>query len=160
MLGTLPAVERLRVGFAVLPERLNAEQAAHGALGLAHHLVGLPGPSERVGGGLAGLVGADLAVPGAEGRTDGGGGQFELGGAVGLEGRDLGDGGFVAALLFVFCGWGWEGAAEFSGEVDEGAVEKGVGGWGGRVHGGGYSVSLGDFSRVSAVFWVGGFGAI
>ena len=115
MLGALSAVERVRVGFAFLPERLYAEQGAHGALGLAHHLVGLAGPPKSVGRGLAGFVGADLAVLGAEGRTNGGGGKFELGGAVGLERGDLGDGGFVAALPVVLGGRRWEGAAETRG---------------------------------------------
>lgn len=104
-------------------------------MGLAHHLVGLASPSEGGGGGLAGFIGADLAVFGAKGGADGGGGEFELGGAVGLEGGDPGDGGFVAALPVVFGGRGWESAAEFAGEVDEAAVNQGVGGLGGGAFG-------------------------
>jgi hypothetical protein len=56
---------------------------------------------------------------------------LEFGRVAGLEGGDLGDGGFVSVFPFrLGAGW-WEGAAEFAGEVAVGAFEEGVGGFGG-----------------------------
>ena len=58
---------------------------------------------------------------------------MEFGGVVGLEGGDLGDGGFVSVFPFRF-GAGWrEGATEFASEVAVGAFEEGVGGLVGEV---------------------------
>ena len=131
MLNALAAVVGFRVGLDFAAGGLQAEQGAHGALGLAHHEVGLGDPFQCVRRRAIGRVGEGLAVLGAGGCLDEKGGELEFGGVVGLEGGDLGDGGFVSVFPFRF-GAGWrEGAAELAGEVAVGAFEEGVGGFGG-----------------------------
>ena len=112
MLDAFASVVGLRVGFDFAAGGLKAEQRPGGGVRLAHHVVGLAGQFQRDSGRRAGFVGTGEGVLGARRGDDEQGAVFELRGVAGLEGGDLGDGGFVAVFSFgLDAGWR-EGAAE------------------------------------------------